>query len=289
MNSTEQIVRRAMRTLAEEVPRGVDFNPRKPTSGLRGAALPALAAAVAVLVVVAVFLVRHELQTVENAPASDPTKNMTLHELWSNDHWGLTVDFDVTSETPARLTATTLDKGVVAWNPEGYVWDPTLPDPDSGFEYVDVMQGKTVNVDFNFKPRCDSTTDWDHLMVNVEADTGPFHQQVPTPGLADAVEKWCALPMDVQTGSAHGSADLCEVRTDYEFNNPRGQAATVTVDTPGWQGDPLVLEDGDYQGTMVIHSTDACHLLHQKTEFTVQYDDGSTAQVVGPDPRENLE
>lgn len=289
MNSTEEIIQRAMRTMAQEVPEGVDFQKQKRPSRVRSVALPVLAATIAVLVVVGVFMIRHQKATIENAPASDPTKNIQLHELWTNDFWGISIYFDVTSETPARLTATTLDKDVVAWHGEGYVWDPTLPDPDSGFKHVDVMDGKTVNVNFDFKPRCDTAINWDHLTVNVEADTGPFHQYVATPGLPEAVQKWCALPMSARTGNAHASADGCEVRTDFEFNNPSGQAATVTLTSNGWQADPLLLQEGDYQGTMVVHSNNACDIPHSKVKFSVQYADGTTDQITGPEPRENLE
>jgi hypothetical protein len=287
LNATEQSLRRGLGTLAGEAAIVTDYRGERPKRDWRPYAMPTLAIAVTATLVIAVFLLRGGSPSVDNAPATDSTKHFALDKFDAYPPWGILLRVYLTSDTPTTITDASLDSHTTE-SGDGDLWDPTLPDPDVGFDHVDLVPSKQMSIEFTFLPHCGQDIDWDHVTINAEATTGQFSQAIATPGLADVVSDWCQAPIDVRTGSGHASANWCEVTRDFEFTNPSGRAVTITLATPGWTADPLVLSNGQYEGTMVIQSDQACDLPDTGTDFLATYSDGSTDQIRGPRPLQDM-
>lgn len=287
MNATEQSLRRAIRALADEAAIVTDFRGERPKRDWRSYAMPTLTVAVTATLVLAVFLLREGSPGVDNAPATDATKHFELDKFDAYPPWGIYLRADLTSDTPTTITGASLDSRT-AESGEGDLWDPTLPDPDVGFDQVDLVPSKQMSVEFTFLPHCRQDVNWDQVTINAEATTGDFSQAIDTPGLADVVWEWCQAPIDVRAGSGSASANWCKVTRDLEFTNPSGRAVTITLASQGWTADSLVLKDGEYEGTMVIESDQACDLPDASTNFLATYSDGSTDRIRGPRPLQDM-
>jgi hypothetical protein len=278
-------LRQALRELAEEAP--VVSELEEMSRRRRSILVPVLAAGIAAAVVLGVFFLAQNISPPSSAPASDPTKSIEVSALRLYPPYGIQFYTDLRSETPARITGTSLDPDVMA-DFSGYLWDSTVPDPEVGFDFVNIDSSKKIGLNFTFLPRCDITGSWDQVTVSVESDQGDFSQSVSTPKLPQLVEEWCARPLEVNVGSGSASANWCEVERDFEITNHSGRAVTVELTTSGWTAEPLVLEAGDYEGTMVVTSDKACRLPRDPTEFTLTYSDGTTERISGPTPTKNM-
>jgi hypothetical protein len=238
--------------------------------------------------VVAVFLMRSDGSSLENAPASEPGKHLKVDVLELGLPWGIRLSTQLTSDTPVRVTGTSLDPRLVADRADGYIWDNNAPDTDMEPEFVDISEGTPVWLNLTVRPRCDLDTDWSRVEITVQTSQGHFVTVADIPQMPTLVTEWCQSPMQVVAGSGGASANWCEVHRDFEFINPGGRAATVELDTPGWKAEPLEFKPGQAEATMVVTADNACDLPKDKTHFTIRYADGATESVTGPNPLQNL-
>ena len=287
MNSTEETLRRAMRTLAEEATVITEAKDRLSHDGLPRALLPLMAAAVAAILVVSVVIVKRDLGGLENAPVSEAGKHLVVRDLALALPWGIHFSADLTSDERTTVTGTSVDPDLVLDQAEGFIWDNTS-DTDMEPEFVTISRSKPVSLNLTLRPRCDLDVDWSRVPITVETDEGSFVMQAATPDLPRLAERWCASPMQVVPGSGSASADWCEVRREFDFINPGGRQATIKLEASEWEAEPLVLAEGQAQGTMVLTSDHACDLPKEKTQFTVVYGDGSSETITGPEPLHNM-
>ncbi len=287
MNPSESELRHALRTLAEEAPVVTELAESKPRRG--GSLIPLLAVGITAAVVLAIVLVtRDALPQSDDVPASNPGQQIQVDSVSIIRPSGIVLYTSLTSKTPMRVTGTSLDPEVVATRSEGYIWDNQAPDPDIGFDHVDISGSKRVSLIFTVLPRCADDTDWSQIDISVDTSDGAFTKPVEAPMLPDLVSEWCGSPMQVEAGSGSASQNWCEVTRDFDFTNPAARAATIRLTTPGWQAEPLTFKEGQIHGTMVIRSDQACDLPKDPTQLIVTYEDGSTETIRGPSPLQNL-
>ena len=292
MNQTEEFLRRGMRTLADEAPivSELDRSRTASTRRLHGVGVPIMAAAIAAVFVIAVVLASQVVNPSSSGPPASNDFGLTLQldSVASYKPYGVDLETELRSQSPIRVTGASMDSDLVSGDPSGELWDSTVPDPDVGFEYVDIGGRKPVSLNFGFLPRCDASVPWDEVALTIETDNGTRRATVSTPKLPEIVEEWCALPMQVRTGNGSASANWCEVERDFHFVNPSGEAATVRLSSSGWDAEPLTFAAGEYEAIMIVSSDRACDLPREPTEFTVDYADGRVVELKGPTPTQDM-
>lgn len=287
MNSTEETLRRGMQTLAEEATVITEARDRSSRGRLPRVALPLMAAAAAAILVVTVVIARSDVGGLGNAPVSETGKHLVVRDLALALPWGIHLSADLTSDERTTVTGTSVDPDLVLDQAKGFIWDNTS-DTDMEPAFVTISGSRAVSLNLTLRPRCDLDVDWSRVPITVETDEGSFVMQAATPDLPRLAERWCASPMQVVPGSGSASADWCEVRREFDFINPGGRQATIKLEASEWEAEPLVLAEGQAQGTMVLTSDHACDLPKEKTQFTVVYGDGSSETITGPEPLHNM-
>ena len=292
MRQTEEALRNALQALADEATMVTELDPNHAASKgfLARATAPVASALIAAAIVSAFVLVSQSLDpsSSQNPASPGPGDEFRIDYLASGGSAGVILELSYTTLTPIRITAVSLDPNLVAGDPEGELYDNTVAEPSAGFDQVDAGPDKQVSLNFRFVPQCSTSTTWVGVDLQIESDAGTYQRYVETPRMPKVVSDWCALPMQVSVGMIRASGDMCQVQSDFQFTNPGGRGATITLNTPGWHAQPLVIDEGSSEGVMVVSSNKACDLPRDSTQFSVEYSDGTVSTVRGPTPTHQL-